>query len=184
MTSFYSREELLEIGFASLGEDVLLSRKSSIYGAGQIRIGSHVRIDDFSVLSGRIDIGNYVHIAVAVDMFGGQAGIEMQDFSTLSSRTAVYAISDDYSGASMTNPMIPEDYKNIIESRVTIGRHVIVATGCTILPGVSLGEGCAVGAMSLIRKDTEPWTIVAGIPARVIRARSKELLKLEAQFLQ
>lgn len=184
MSGFYSENELLELGFASLGEEVFISRKASIYGAENISIGSHVRIDDFVVLSGKISIGNYVHIAVSTVLFGGKAGICIQDFANLSSRIAVYAISDDYSGAYMTNPMIPEKYKNTTEAGVMIGKHVIIATGCTILPDVSLGEGCAVGAMSLVKKDVAPWTVVAGIPAIYIKPRKQKILELETEFLK
>lgn len=184
MTSFYSQDEILQLGFSSVGEDVLISRKASIYGAEHISIGNHVRIDDFAILSGRIVIGNYIHIAAATLLFGGRIGIEIHDFANLSSRVAVYAISDDYSGVYMTNPMVPEEYKNTFEGKVTIGKHAIIATGSTILPDVTLGEGCAVGAMSLIKEDVEPWTMVAGIPAKYLKPRSKELLALETQFLQ
>ena len=47
MTSFMSREELEKVGFKSIGENVLISRNATIYGAGNISIGSNVRIDDF-----------------------------------------------------------------------------------------------------------------------------------------
>jgi serine acetyltransferase len=51
-TSFLSREKLMEIGFKSIGENVLLSSKASIYGPENIEIGNNVRIDDFCILSG------------------------------------------------------------------------------------------------------------------------------------
>lgn len=184
ITSFYSKSELQELGFAELGDDVFISRKASIYSAENIKIGSHVRIDDFTVLSGNISIGNYVHIAVYTALFGGSVGIVIDDFANLSSRVAVYAISDDYSGEYMTNPMVTENYKNTLEARVMIGRHVIIATGCTILPGIILEEGCAVGAMSLVKENVNAWTIVAGIPARYIKQRSRSLLELEFKLLQ
>lgn len=184
LTSFYSESELSELGFAELGEEVFISRKASIYGAEKIRIGSHVRIDDFTVLSGNIEIGNYVHIAVYTALFGGSEGIFIKDFANLSSRTAVYALSDDYSGEFMTNPMVPDIYKNTLEGKVSIGKHVIIATGCTILQGVSLGEGCAIGAMSLVKEDVKPWTVMAGIPAKYLKPRSRNLLKQEELFWQ
>lgn len=53
-TSFYSDEELQQMGFAHVGHDVMISRKASIYGASNIWIGNHVRVDDFCVLSGKI----------------------------------------------------------------------------------------------------------------------------------
>lgn len=184
MTSFYSRDELLQLGFSRVGEDVLVSRKASIYGAECISLGTHVRIDDFCVLSGHISIGDYVHIATATLLFGGAAGIEIHDFANLSSRIAVYAVSDDYSGEYMTNPMIPEKYKNTVEQKVVIEKHVIIASGSTILPGTILGEGCAIGAMSLVKENVEPWIMVAGIPAKYIKARSRRILDLETRFMQ
>lgn len=63
-TSFYSDEELQQMGFAHVGHDVMISRKASIYGASNIWIGNHVRVDDFCVLSGKITFGNYIHVAV------------------------------------------------------------------------------------------------------------------------
>ena len=81
MSSFYSQEELRELGLKRYGENVLISRKSSIYQADKISIGSNVRIDDFCILSGEIEIGNYVHIAAYTSLFAGDAGIRMEDFS-------------------------------------------------------------------------------------------------------
>ncbi len=178
MTSFYSEEELAALGLAAYGDDVLISRKASLYGVEHIRLGSHVRIDDFCLLSGHIQLGSYIHLAAGVLLYAGEAGIVMEDYSTLSSRCAVYALSDDYSGAAMTNPTVPEAYTGVTQQAVHIGRHVIVGTGSTILPGVSLGEGVAVGAMSLLNHSAEPWGIYIGIPARRIMERSRELLRL------
>ena len=75
MNSFYSPEELKSLGLKEYGENVLISRKCSIYGAENIRLGSHVRIDDFCVLSGKVELGNYVHIAASCLLYGGSAGI-------------------------------------------------------------------------------------------------------------
>lgn len=62
-SNFYTEQELSELGLKSFGKNVLISRKCSIYGADNVTIGSHVRIDDFCVLSGHITIGNYIHIS-------------------------------------------------------------------------------------------------------------------------
>ena len=184
MNSFYSVEELAALGLKSIGENVLLSRKVSIYGAENIQIGNNVRIDDFCILSGRITIGDNIHIAAYSALYGGDAGIFVCDFANVSSRVCIYALSDDYSGETMTNPMIPEKYKNLTQEKVYIGRHVIIGSGCTILPGVSLKEGTAIGSMSLVKESTEPWKIYGGIPARFLKDRSMELLKLEKEFLE
>ena len=166
MTSFYSPEELTELGLGSYGDDVRISRRASLYGAADIHLGSHVRIDDFCVLSGHITLGNYVHIAASDLLFGGEAGIVFGDYTTASSRCALYAQSDDYSGAFMTNPTVPQAYTGVYSAPVTIGRHVILGTGSTVLPGVLVAEGCAAGAMTLLNRSTEPWAIYYGVPAR------------------
>lgn len=178
-TSFYTADELKNIGFASYGQDVLISRKASIYSPERIILGNHVRIDDFCVLSGKISIGDHVHIATHVCMIGGKSGIELESFSSVSSRSAIYAASDDYSGEYLINPTIPDEYTNVRDEKVILRRHVIVGTGSTILPGVECKEGVAVGAMSLVNRSLDAWKMYAGIPCRYIKDRSKELLKYE-----
>ena len=177
MNSFYTESELLDIGFKMCGKDVLISKKCSIYSAENIEIGDCVRIDDFAILSGRITFGSYVHIAAGTYLFGGMAGIDIGNFSTISSRGAVYAVSDDYSGEYMTSPLLPSEVTNIKTAPVYVGKHVIIGTSSCILPGVSIGEGCAVGAMSLVKSSLEEWGIYAGIPCRRIKDRSKNLLQ-------
>lgn len=183
MNSFYSQEELAQIGFAQLGEHVCISRKCSIYGAGGMRIGSHVRIDDFCILSGRIEIGDFIHIAAYSAVYGGKEGVTIRDFANISSRVCIYALSDDYSGKSMTNPMVPDLFKQVDHGHVEIGRHCILGTCSTVLPHVVIEEGCAFGAYSFIRQDCKAWGIYAGIPCRRIRERSRDLLALEQAML-
>lgn len=182
MNSFYTSAELKEIGLERFGENVLISRKVSIYGANNIVIGDHVRIDDFCILSGKITIGNFIHIAAYTALYGGNMGIEIQDFANISSKISIYSISDDYSGETMTNPMVPNKYKSIQSDKVTIERHVIIGSGCVVLPGVKLKEGSAFGAMTLINKSSEPWGINAGIPYKRIKERSNNILSLEKKL--
>lgn len=178
-TSYYTEEELTQLGLKSYGKDVHLSRKASLYGVGNISIGNHTRIDDFCVLSGNVTIGNYVHINPFTGIYAGKAGVTLEDFVNISSRNVIYAVSDDYSGAYMTSPLLPEVVTNIQQAPVHVCKHVIVGTGCTILPGVTIGEGCAIGAMSLVKHSCEPWGIYVGVPCKRIKERSKELLKFE-----
>lgn len=180
--SFYKQEELNEIGFNFLGENVLISNKSSIYNAKNISIGDNVRIDDFCILSageGGIEIGKYVHIACYSSLIG-KGRITMKDYSGLSSRVSVYSSSDNYDGEYMTNPCLPPEVTNTIHKEVTIGKHVVVGTGSVILPGVFLSDGCAVGAMSLVNKSfTADPVIVVGIPAKSAKSRKLNIFGLE-----
>lgn len=184
MSSFLSENELVKIGFKNLGKNVLISKLSSIYQAEKIVIGNDVRIDDFCILSGNINLGNNIHIAAFSALFGGNIGIEMHDFSGLSSRVSVYAITDDYSGQFLTNPMVPLEYRNVISGKVIIKRHVIIGASSVVLPGVVLEEGSSFGSMSLINKSSLPWSVNVGIPAKFIKERNKDLLILEKKFLE
>ncbi|PVV78300.1 O-acetyltransferase, partial [Pseudomonas sp. HMWF011] len=65
-----------------------------------------------------------------------------------------------------------------------IGRHVIIGTSSIVLPGVTLAEGCSVGAMSMITKSTDPWGIYFGVPAKRLKNRSQELLEFEKHYLE
>lgn len=177
--SFYSSEELKELGLGSYGEHVLISRKASIYGGKNIILGSHVRIDDFCILSGKLKLGDYIHIAAYTALYGGDKGITVMDYGNLSSKITIYSVSDDYSGETMTNPLVPEEYKHVVSKPVLLEKHVILGSGCVVLPGVTLKEGSSFGAMTLINRSSEPWSINAGIPFRKLKDRSKALLKLE-----
>jgi acetyltransferase-like isoleucine patch superfamily enzyme len=59
-------------------------------------------------------------------------------------------------------------------SPVVIENHAKIYTGVTILPGVTIGEGAIVAAGSIVAKDVEPYSVVAGTPAKVIRARHSD----------
>ncbi|TRZ49948.1 acyltransferase [bacterium] len=180
LTSFYDHAELLQMGFASIGKNVRLSRKASFYNPGRISIGDFSRIDDFCVLStgaGGIEIGRNVHIAVYTSLIG-QGKIQIGNFANLSSRVAVYSSNDDYSGEYMTNPTVDSRYTRVHSTPVTIGEHVIIGSGSIILPGVTLDEGVSIGALSLVNKDCEAFKIYAGTPARYLKDRSRNLLKL------
>lgn len=98
--SFHSLDALCDMGFLSVGANVQVSTKSSIYGASRISLGANSRIDDFCVLSageGGIYIGRNIHIAVMCSLIG-KGRIELHDFCNLSSRVSIYSSSDDYSG--------------------------------------------------------------------------------------
>lgn len=181
--AFLSEKLLKEMGFKSLGRDVKISDKAAIYNPELIEIGDYSRIDDFCVISGKISIGRNVHIAVFCNVAGGELGVTLEDFSGLAYGCHVFSQSDDYSGETLTNPTIPEKFKKVLRSPVTLRRHVIVGTCSVILPGVTLEEGTSVGAMSMVTKSTEPWSVYFGVPAKKLKSRKKDLLILEQEYL-
>lgn len=180
-----SHETIQTLGFASVGENVQISDRASFYGVKKIILGNNVRIDDFCVLSagnGGIKVGDYVHLAVYSSLIGaGQ--ITLSDFCNISSRVSIYSSNDDYSGETMTNPTVPSKYTGATHADVFLGKHVIVGSGSVILPGVTLEDGVAVGALSLVHKRCEAFGIYAGNPARRIKERKRDLLELEQRFM-
>ncbi|HGV3659686.1 TPA: DapH/DapD/GlmU-related protein [Escherichia coli] len=180
--SFLSDSELRKIGFKKLGKNVKISEKASIYNPEKIEIGDNSRIDDFCLLSGKISIGNNVHIAAYCNIAGGIEGITFDDFSGLAYGCHVFSQSDDYTGRTLTNPTIPKKYKKEIIKQVIIGKHVIVGTNSLVFPGVTIEEGCSIGAMTMVTKSTKAWGCYFGIPAKRIKERKKDLLEFEQLF--
>lgn len=182
--SWLTDEQISAMGFACVGTDVRLSDRASYYNCQSIRLGSHIRVDDFCVLSagnGGIVIGDYVHIAVYSSLIGA-GRITLANFCNVSSRVAIYSSNDDYSGKSMTNPTIPSAFANVEHADVSIGRHVIIGAGSVVLPGVTIEDGVAVGALSLVKVDCTSFGIYAGIPAKRIGERQRDLLKMEKRM--
>jgi acetyltransferase-like isoleucine patch superfamily enzyme len=173
--SFYTKEELMSIGFKAVGDNVFVSRFASFYSKECIEIGHHVRIDDFCVLSGKIKLGNYIHIS-AFNALYGKYGIEMEDYTGLSPRCTIFSATDDFSGNYLIGPMIDPKYTNVTGNKVLIERYSQLGSNCIVFPGVTIKEGVAVGAMSLIINDLESWKIYKGIPATYYKDRSKKLI--------
>lgn len=182
--SFYTKKELHGLGFKYLGSNVLISKKASLYGIDRISIDDNARIDDFVIISageGGVEIGRNVHIACFCSLIG-QAKITLHDYAGVSSRVSIYSSSDDYSGNYLTNPTVPSEYTNVDSREVVVGKHGIVGAGSVILPGVTLQEGVAIGALSLVLKSCEAWSIYSGTPAKKIKARKDNCLNLESQY--
>jgi len=182
--AFYTEDELKELGIKKFGKNVKISTKTSIYGADRMSFGDNIRVDDFCILTGDITIGSYVHIAAFSFLSAWEESIILDGFVNISSRVNIFTGSDDYSGKTMSSPLIPDDYKNVDTGAVLIKRHSIVGVNSVIMPGVILEEGTATGAMSFVTSSTNSWTIYAGVPAKPLKKRKKDLLELEKKFLK
>lgn len=177
MSSFYTDNELAKLGLKSYGNNVLISRNSTIYGAGSISLGDNVRVDDFCLLSGNIEIGSYVHISAYSALYGA-GGIKIGDFCGVSPRSTIFSASDDFSGEYMISPMVPLELTNVQKDSVVMNNYTQLGASTVIMPGVTIDEGAVTGAMSLVLKNLDAWTINAGIPAQKLKDRSKKVKKL------
>jgi acetyltransferase-like isoleucine patch superfamily enzyme len=117
----------------------------------EIRLGKNVYIGDYSTIRGTkciVEIGANTMIAQSVKIIG---------------------MNHYYQDKSQPISSQDIDYKKL---GVTIGEDVWIGAGACILPGVNIGKGAVIGAMTLVNKNVEEYTVVVGNPARVIKKRS------------
>lgn len=185
-TTVYSPDELRGLGVTA-GDDVSVDRSVRLFNPQRIRLGDHVRIDCFAVLSAGeegLTIGSHVHIATGVAVYASSAAVTVGDFAGLSARVTVYTANDDYKDGFLTGPTVPPEYRRLATGPVVFGRHAIIGAGSVILPGARVGVGAAVGALSLVRGTVDDFAVVAGVPARRIGERNRRLLELERQLIE
>jgi len=182
--NYLTPEALSSMPFKSLGNDVMIHERVTLVGIENISIGSHVRIDPEVILlaTGPLTIGCYTHIATGV-FIAAKAGFEMKNFANIAHGSRIYTINDDYSGQYLMGPTIPADLVNLNEGAVLMEEQSGLGAGAIVLPGVTLAEGSILGALSLIAKSTEPWTMYGGVPAKPIRKRRRDVLRKGQELL-
>jgi galactoside O-acetyltransferase len=161
--------------FKTYGTDVFIHETAIIKHPHLCNVGSHVAIDNGVTISTMIDIGDYVHIAPYVVTIGGKTTtLILKDFSFVAAGTKIVTGSEDYTGEGLVGPTIPVEFRKLILANITFEKFAGCGVNCSIMPGVTLGEGAILGANSLLTKDAEPWTIYVGSPAKPVRIRNKE----------
>ena len=161
----------------SIGFDVLISSNVEIKRPNLVSIGNHVAIDTGFYITTGAEISDYIHIAPYVCVIGGQTGfLKMGHFTNISVGGRIICGSDEFMGEGLISaPGLPQEFRdNLIISPVIFENFVNTGANVTILPGVTLAEGSVIGACSLVTKNTEPWTIYIGVPAKPFKARNKE----------
>jgi galactoside O-acetyltransferase len=166
-----------------VGKDVRISNLSVINHPNLVKIGNHVSIDQWVYISTKLTLENYIHVAQCVSIIGGsRASLTMKNFTNIGAGGKIVCATDDFREG-MINPLVPEEYRTIINEPIVFEEYSTLGVNCTVLPGVTLGEGSIVGANSVVTRDTDPWTIYAGSPAKPIRARKKDRIIESANIL-
>lgn len=184
---YYEEHELRAFGFKRVGNNVRIAKNCTIIGFENIEIGNNVRIDGYVTMtasnSNPFIMGSYIHIG-SYGHICGSSGFVMRDFSAMSAGVRAFTRSDDFTGRSLTNPTVPAKHTNVSAGEIIIEKHSIVGSNSVILPNVTIGEGCAVGALSLVQKSLDPWGVYFGSPARRVGNRSMDLLEQERELLK
>ena len=128
----------------SLGDYSVIESFACINNAvGDVIIGDHTRVGLHNTIIGPVDIGSHVNLAQGI---------------------TVTALNHNFSDA---NKRIDE--QGVSTSPVTIEDDVWIGANAVILPGVTIGEHCVVAAGAIVTKDVPPHSLVAGVPAKVIK---------------
>lgn len=160
----------------SVGSDVYINKVVEIRHPRLITIGSHVAIDFGFFITTRASIGDYIHIGPYVSSIGGaKAFLELESLSSVAAGVRFICLGDEHLGKGIVGALIPKEYQDHrIGGKIVVEKFAALGTNVVVMPGLIVREGSVVGANSLLRKDTEPWTIYAGSPAKPIGKRQKE----------
>ena len=165
--------------FQSIGEDVRIDPDSVFKIPEQTIIGNHVAIDKGFICNTKLQIGDYIHISPYVVVIGGKdCNLYMNHFTFIAAGTKIIAGSELYAEDALINPTIPIEYRKVNLSTIRFERFSGCGVNCAILPGVTLGEGSVIGANAVVTRNTEPWTVYVGNPARPVKTRpNKNILE-------
>lgn len=164
------------MSFKSIGTDVRIDKTVQITKPELVELGSYISIDMSTYISVSAKIGDYIHIAPQVCIMGGASALLiMEDFTSIGSGTKIICAGDDFRKGFL-NPFISIQYKNVINKTVVFKKFACTGVNGVVMPGVTLEEGSVLGANSVLTKDTEPWGIYAGSPAKMVGERDSELI--------
>jgi acetyltransferase-like isoleucine patch superfamily enzyme len=131
-----------------LGQRTVIHKGLEIRAPKSISIGTGTVVGFDCILDGR-----------------GPGGITIGENVTLSSQAAVWTGQHDYRARDFSSVGAP----------VKIGDHAWLSFRCTVLPGVTIGEGAVVAAGAVVTKDVPPYAVMAGVPAVQVAERPRDL---------
>lgn len=167
------------------GQDVVIDPMTRFTRPELVTLGNHVAIDWGFYCTTALTIGDYVHVSPHVAVIGGGHGsLTIENFCFVSVGAKIICASEQFWGEGLIGPVIPQAYKDVIlGGPVVMENFSGVCANSVVMPGVHMAQGSILGANSLLKHNTEPWTIYAGSPARPIKSRRMDKMKQYAKEL-
>jgi len=159
------------------GKNVIIGKAVQIRHPELVEIGNNSIIDNFTLISGKVTIGEYVHIASSCSIQAGSSKVTIGDFCGLSAGVRVFAASSDYIRCSFDSACLPrEDIYGSIVKEVVFSNHVWIGANSVVLPGVILPTGFTCAAMTKLKENNNyrPWTVFSTNPVFECRRVFKE----------
>jgi acetyltransferase-like isoleucine patch superfamily enzyme len=169
---FFLRGSYWKANLGSCGINVFIDQYASAFGMKNIYIGNDTHIDTNVLLlcaSGKLKIGNYVHIASNV-VINGKPFINIGDYTAIAAGAKIYGSTSRSNGKSFS-PMSSNYMINTIEKGVEIGSYALVGINTVVLPGAKIGNYTCIGANSYVDKEIPDGVIAIGCPAKVVKNR-------------
>lgn len=184
----------IEFSFGSFGKNIKLGNGVEIIGpATRIHLGDNVQISDGARLvcsdetseiligdgtiiqtrailetgpSGSIRLGAFNSVNPYCVLYG-HGGLSTGDYVRIAAHTVIIPANHIFD-----NPDVPIARQGLTKKGIRIGNDVWVASGCSILDGVEIGDGCVIAAGAVVNRSILPYSVVAGVPAKVIKMRT------------
>ena len=175
-----------DFGPVIIGDNVIIRSGSVIYSGSIIEYNSMIGHNSVIRENTRIGHDTYIGSLTSVEgdtVIGNYVGIHSQCHITKFCNIGDYTfIAPMFVGAN--DPEMSHRRANHCKNLLgfTTEKYVRIAVGVTVLPGIRFGEGCFVGAGSLVTKDVPPYKVVMGRPAIVIREAPHEIPEGEGEL--
>lgn len=172
------RSRLIDRRIRYFNFPIIIKGKQFIDFGNSLTAGYYCRFEVFTndddkrkriIFGKNIQLNDFVHIS-AIDH------VEIGDGTLMASH--IY-ISDNThgrykGGENDSSPLIPPDHREYFTAPVVIGKNVWIGEGVIVLPGVTIGDGCVIGAHTIVNKDIPAYSMVVGSPAKIIKEYSFE----------
>lgn len=161
-------------GQVELADEVIVENHAVLSARHSNRPGQYIRIGRGTIVRGGAQIhtwGGFVEIGEAcsinaLTILYGTGGLRIGRYVRIASHTTIVASSHVF--ASTDAPIVSQ---GVTAAGITIDDDVWIGAGCRILDGVHIGRGAIVAAGAVVNRDVAPYTVVGGVPARVLKHR-------------